>query len=37
MTIEVKALFVEGIYRKSGALAVVRTTRNVIENIDGKI
>lgn len=35
ITIEVKALFVEGIYRKSGALAVVRNTRTLIETTDG--
>lgn len=35
MTIEVKALFVEGLYRKSGALAVVRNTRKLIEITDG--
>uniref|UniRef100_A0A915CYE7 Uncharacterized protein n=1 Tax=Ditylenchus dipsaci TaxID=166011 RepID=A0A915CYE7_9BILA len=34
MTIEVKALFVEGIYRKSGALAVIRTVRRSIETVE---
>lgn len=32
MTIELKALFVEGIYRKSGAIAQVRNARRKIEN-----
>ncbi|VDK70855.1 unnamed protein product [Litomosoides sigmodontis] len=32
MTIEVKALFVEGIYRKSAAVAQVRNARRKIEN-----
>ena len=31
MIIEVKALFVEGIYRKSGALAAIKSTRRLIE------
>lgn len=31
MAIEVKALFIEGIYRKSGALASIKKARSVIE------
>lgn len=37
ITIEVKALFIEGIYRKSAALSAVRTIRKVIEITDGFI
>jgi len=36
MTLEVKALFVEGIYRKSGALAMIRATRKIIEETSGE-
>uniref|UniRef100_A0A915PKD8 Uncharacterized protein n=1 Tax=Setaria digitata TaxID=48799 RepID=A0A915PKD8_9BILA len=34
MTIELKGLFVEGIYRKSGAIGQVRNARRKIENAD---
>ncbi|KAI1717345.1 rhoGAP domain-containing protein [Ditylenchus destructor] len=34
IAIEVRALFVEGIYRKSGALAVARAVRKLIETAD---
>jgi hypothetical protein len=34
-TIEVKALFVEGIYRKSGQLAVLKNMRKMIETSEG--
>lgn len=37
MTIELKALFVEGIYRKSGAIAQVRNARRKIENAPGNV
>lgn len=30
-----KSLFIEGIYRKSGSLAVVKKMRNLIEQTDG--
>lgn len=36
MAIEVKYLFVEGIYRKSGSLAAVRAVRREIDNTQGK-
>lgn len=36
MAIEVKALFVEGIYRKSAAIAQVRNARRKIENAGSK-
>lgn len=35
-TIEVRALFVEGIYRKSGALPTVRNVRKIIETEESK-
>ncbi|VDM96149.1 unnamed protein product [Thelazia callipaeda] len=34
ITIELKALFVEGIYRKSGAMVLVRNARRKIENAE---
>ena len=34
--VEVKALFVEGIYRKSGQMAVFKGIRKKIETIKGK-
>lgn len=37
MSIEVRALFVEGIYRKSGALPTVRNMRKLIEDSESKI
>lgn len=36
MTIELKALFVEGLYRKSAAVAQVRYIRRKIETTPGK-
>jgi hypothetical protein len=35
--IELKALFIEGLYRKSGSLAVVKKIRNLIEQVEGKV
>ena len=35
--IEVKALFVEGIYRKSGQLATLKNVRKIIETVEGNI
>ena len=35
-SIEVRALFVEGIYRKSGALPTVRNIRKIVETEESK-